>query len=147
MKDHWLAGLNMDDFQSLEQLRDSLLAYAQKYNQSPHESLQMRTPQDRFYSESQLIFRLDEDRIGKTFLLEEERTVSADNVITINSVEYEVSYKYSHQRLLLRYSPDLSKIYSVDRKTGEMEEIHLLDKRRNSQGYRKTFRMSETEEK
>jgi len=62
-------------------------------------------------------------------------------------VEYEVSYKYSRQRLLLRYSPDLSKIYSVDRKTGEMEEIHLLDKRRNSQGYRKTFRMSETEEK
>ena len=147
MKDHWMAGLNMNDFQNLDELRDSLLAYAQKYNQSPHESLQMRTPQDRFFSESQLIFRLDADRIEKTFLLEEERTVSADNVITINSVEYEVSYKYSRQRLLLRYSPDLSKIYSVDRKTGEMEEIHLLDKHKNSQGCRKTFRMSETEEK
>ena len=146
MKDHWLAGLNMHDFTSLDQVRDSLLEYTQKYNQSPHESLQMKTPQDRFYMESHLIYRFDEDRINKTFLLEDERTVSADNVVVIENKEYEVDYKYARQKLLLRYSPDLTRIYSVDRKTGEMEEIHLLDKYRNSQGHRKTFRLSQKEE-
>ena len=34
---------------------------------------------------------------------------------------------------------------SVDRKTGEMEEIHLLDKYKNSLGHRKTFRYSNDE--
>ena len=103
------------------------------------------TPQDRFFEESSLIYRFDEDRINKTFLLEDERTVSADNVIVIENKEYEVDYKYAGRRLLIRYSADLSKIYSVDRKTGEMEEIHLLDKYKNSLGHRKTFRYSNDE--
>lgn len=143
MKDHWMAGLNMNDFQTLDQLRESLFAYVQKYNQSPHESLQMKTPQDRFFEESSRIFRMDEERIEKTFLLEIERTVSADNVIVIDNEEYEVDYRYASRRLLLRYAPDLSKVYSVDKTTGEMIEIHLLDKHKNSSGHRKTFRLSE----
>jgi len=143
LKDSWMAGLNMNDFKNIEQLRDSLSTYVQKYNQSPHGSLGKKTPQDRFYEESSLIFRFDDDRIKRTFLLEDERTVTADNVITIDKKEYEVDYKYSGKRLLIRYSPDLKTIYSVDRKTGEMEEIHLLDKKKNSSGHRKTFRFSE----
>ncbi|MDQ9757362.1 hypothetical protein RFZ45_00040, partial [Acinetobacter baumannii] len=69
---------------------------------------------------------MDEERIEKTFLLEAERRVSRDNVITLDDKEYEVNYKYAGQKLLLRYSPDLSKIYSVDRRNGELEEIKLL---------------------
>lgn len=145
MKDAWMAGLNMNDFKSLDELRDSLFTFVQKYNQSPHSSLNMRTPQDRFYEESNLIFRFDENRINNTFLLEDERTVSADNVIVIENKSYEVDYKFAGRRLLIRYSPDLSRIYSVDRETGEMEEIHLLNKHRNSIGHRKTFRFSQGE--
>lgn len=145
LKDHWMASLNMNDFKDIEELKESFYTYVQKYNQTPHSSLGMKTPQDRFYEESNLIYRFDEDRIDKTFLLEEERTVSADNVITINGQEYEVDYRFSGRKLLVRYSPDLSRIYSVDRKTGEMKEIHLLDKYRNSLGHRKTFRFSESE--
>lgn len=144
-KDTWMSGLNMNDFNSLEELSDSLFRYVQKYNQTPHSSLDMKTPQDRFFEESKLIYRFDEDRINTTFLLEEERTVSADNVIVIENKEYEVDYKFSGRRILLRYSPDLKRIYSVDRETGEMEEIHLLDKYKNSLGHRKTFRFSESE--
>lgn len=135
----------MNDFKNLDELRDSLFTYVQKYNQSPHSSLEMKTPQDRFYEESTLIYRFDEDRINKTFLLEEERNVSADNVIIIDNKEYEVDYRYAGRKLLVRYSPDLSRVYSVDRKSGEMEEIHLLDKYRNGSGHRKTFRFSESE--
>ena len=56
--------------------------------------------------------------------------------------EYEVNYKYAGQKLLLRYSPDLSKIYSVDRRNGELEEIKLLDKKANSTFHRTSFKMS-----
>ena len=145
LKDRWMSGLNMNDFKNLEELRESLIVYVQKYNQTPHSSLDNKTPQDRFFEEGSLIYRFDEDRINKTFLLEDERTVSADNVIVIENKEYEVDYKYAGRRLLIRYSADLSKIYSVDRKTGEMEEIHLLDKYKNSLGHRKTFRYSNDE--
>jgi len=142
LKDRWMSSLNMNDFKSLEELKESLFAYVAKYNQTPHSSLNDKTPQDRFFEESNLIYRFDEERINKTFLLEDERTVSSDNVIVIENKEYEVDYKYAGRKLLIRYSADLSRIYSVDRKTGEMEEIHLLDKHKNSLGHRKTFRYS-----
>lgn len=141
MKDQWQASLNMNDFHSLDELRDSLLAYVQKYNQTIHVSLN-KSPQDRFFEESDLIIRLDEDRIDKSFLLEAERKVSKDNVIIIDGVEYEVNYRYAGKRLLLRYSPDLKTVYSVDKMTGEMEEIHLLNKVANSTGHRHGFMLS-----
>lgn len=142
MKDQWMAGLNMNDFHNLEELRESLFQWVQKYNQTPHSSLEGKTPQDRFFEESQLIIRLDEERIEKTFLLEIERKVSRDNVISIESKEYEVNYRYAGKKLLIRYSPDLKKVYSVERSTGEMEEIKLLDKKANSTGHRKSFKFS-----
>lgn len=137
-----MSKLNMHDFESLDDLRDSLMHWVQKYNQIPHSSLNGRTPQDRFFEESSLIIRMDEERIEKTFLLEAERRVSRDNVITLDDKEYEVNYKYAGQKLLLRYSPDLSKIYSVDRRNGELEEIKLLDKKANSTFHRTSFKMS-----
>ena len=142
MKDQWMASLNMNDFHNLEELRESLFQWVQKYNQTPHSSLEEKTPQDRFFEESSLIIRLDEERIEKTFLLEIERKVSRDNVISIENKEYEVNYRYAGKKLLIRYSPDLKKVYSVDKSTGEMEEIRLLDKKANSTGHRKSFKFS-----
>ena len=142
MNDQWMASLNMNDFHNLEELRESLFQWVQKYNQTPHSSLEEKTPQDRFFEESSLIIRLDEERIEKTFLLEIERKVSRDNVISIENKEYEVNYRYAGKKLLIRYSPDLKKVYSVDKSTGEMEEIKLLDKKANSTGHRKSFKFS-----
>lgn len=141
-KTQWLSGLNMQDFHDLDELRESLMKYVQEYNQTVHSSLNGKSPQDRFFEESNLIVRLDQERIDKTFLLEGERHVSEDNIISIDGQEYEVDYKYAGRKILIRYSPDLSKIYTVDKKTGEMEEIHLLDKVRNSDGHRHSFMFS-----
>ena len=44
---------------------------------------------------------MDEERIEKTFLLEAERRVSRDNVITLDDKDYEVNYKYAGQKLSL----------------------------------------------
>lgn len=143
MKDQWMASLNMNDFHSLEELRESLFEFVQKYNQREHSSLEGNSPMDRFFKESQLIVRMTDEQIERSFLLEIERTVSNDSVVRIDEKDYEVDYQYQGQRILLRYSPDLSKIYVVDKETKELTQIKLLDKHKNSTMHRKKVRISE----
>ena len=47
MKDQWMASLDMRDFHSLDQLRGSLFAFVQQYNQSPHSCLLYTSPSPR----------------------------------------------------------------------------------------------------
>lgn len=132
LKDHWMSVLNINDYKNIDELRSDLMKYVTKYNQTIHASLNGLSPQDRFFSESHMIKRLRDEQIDKSFLLEYERRVSADNVIMIDGTEYEVDYRYSKQRITLRYSPDLSKIYVVDKKTEELVPIKLLNKHENA---------------
>ena len=143
MKEQWMSGLHMNDYKSLDELRESLMQYVQRYNQTIHRSLNKKTPQDRFFEESSLIQRYDDEKIDKIFLIEKERKVSNGNVIMIDQKEYEVNYRYAGQKLLLRYSPDLSKIYIVDKESGELEEIHLLDKQANATFKRNKIKFTE----
>lgn len=131
MKDQWLASLDIRDFHSLDGLRGNLLAYVQRYNQSPHMSLKGKSPQDRFFSESELIRRLSQEEIDLSFLLEIERRVSADSVITIRQVEYEVDYRFAKRRVRLRYSPDMKEIFVVEADNA-LTPVRLLNKQENA---------------
>lgn len=131
MKDQWMAALDMRDFHSLEELRGSLYAFVQQYNQSPHSSLHGLSPQDRFFSEPEQIRRLSEEDITQNFLLEIERRVSADSVIVIDQIEYEVDYRFARQRIRLRYSPDMKEIFIVEA-DGTLTPIRLLNKTENA---------------
>ena len=132
MKQQWMSGLNMSDYASLDELRQSLLAYVKRYNLAPHSSLGSRCTMDRFFEDGPLIKRLSEEQLETCFMLQIERRVSADNVITIDNKEYEVDYRYSKQRIILRYSPDMREIFLVNRHTGELEPIRLLNKHDNA---------------
>lgn len=142
LKDHWMSQLNMNDFKNLDELRSSLISYVNSYNQNIHSCLNGLSPQDRFFKESHMIKRLTDKQIENSFLLEYERRASADNVVMIDETEYEVDYKYSKQKITLRYSPDLSKIYVVDKDTNELTEIKLLNKHDNSVIKRKKVKLS-----
>lgn len=142
MKDQWMSQLNMNDYSSIDQLRETLLTYVNNYNQAVHSSLNGLCPQDRFFNESYLIKRLSEEQLDTSFLLEYERRVSADNVVMIDEVEYEVPYRYSKQKITLRYSPDLSKIYIVDKYSGALTSIKLLNKQENSLIKREKVRLT-----
>ena len=131
MKDQWMSSLDMRDFYSLDELRGNLMAYVQKYNQSPHSSLKGMSPQDRYFSEPNLFHRLSDEQIEHDFLLEIERRVSADSVIVIDHVEYEVDYRFAKQRIKLRYSSDLNDIYIVEA-DGTLTPIRLLNKTENA---------------
>ena len=131
LKDQWMASLDINEFHSLEELKGSLSAYVARYNQTPHSSLKGKSPQDRFFSEPEYIRRLTDDGMGRSFLLEAERRVSADCVIAIDRVEYEVDQRFARQRIRLRYSPDLSEIFVVEA-DGTFPPIRLLDKQENA---------------
>ena len=120
-----------DNFTSLSGLRDHLRAYVLRYNQTPHSSLKGLSPQDRFFSEPQHIRRLSDEEIEKHFLLEIERRVSIDSVITIDQVEYEVDCRFARQRICLRYSPDMEKIFIAEA-DGTLTPIRLLNKHENA---------------
>lgn len=132
LRDHWMSTLNITEYKSIEELRLSLMDYVNKYNQTVHSSLNKTSPQERFFKESHIIKRLSNEQIETSFLLEYERRVSLDNVVVLNEVEYEVPYKYSKQKITLRYSADLTKVYVVNKVTGELTPIKLLNKRENS---------------
>ena len=131
MKDQWMASLDMRDFHSLDSLRGSLLSFVRSYNLAPHSSLKGKSPQDRFFSEPVIIRRLETRQIRECFLLELERRVSADSVIVIDGVEYEVDCRFAKQRITLRYSPDMKEI-SVVEHDGSLTPIRLLNKQENA---------------
>lgn len=141
LKDQWMASLDMRDFHTLEELRGSLLSYVRHYNRSPHSSLSGKTPEERFFSEPELIRRLPEEELDKAFLLEIERRVSADCVIVIDHVLYEVDYRFAKQRITLRYSPDMNDIYVVE-PDGSLSPIRLLNKQENASVKREKIRLT-----
>jgi len=142
LKDHWMASLNMTDFNSLEELRTSLFTYVQFYNQTIHTSLNGLSPQDRFFRDTKVIRRMEERKIEEIFLLEIERRVSNDNVVVIDAQEYEVEYRYAKQRITIRYSPDLSTRYVVDHHTGELTKLKKLNKIENAHIKREKIKLT-----
>lgn len=109
----------------------SLLTYIRTYNQTPHSFPKGLSPQERFFQEPELISRLSDELIENSFLLEIERRVSADSVIVIDQMEYEVDYRFVKQRITLRYTPDRKDIFIVEA-DGSLTPICLLNKQENS---------------
>lgn len=146
LKDQWMSLIKSSDYHSLDELRLSLFNYVSDYNFRVHSSLNGKSPHDRFFEESDLIIRMSDEDIERSFLLEIERKVSPDSVVVIDEIEYEVDYHYQNQTVLLRYSPDLSKIYVVDRSDHSLKEIRLLDKKANSKIKREKVRFIKEDE-
>jgi transposase InsO family protein len=142
MKDLWMSQLNMNEFNSLAELSSSLLTFVNRYNKTIHSSLNGITPEDRFFSEGNLIKRLSDESIETSFLLEYERRVSVDNVIVLNETEYEVPYIYAKQKIILRYSADFESVYVVNKENGALTPIKLLNKHDNSHIKREKVRLT-----
>ncbi len=138
----YLSSLDMRNFHSLEELRRDFAGYVSRYNQTVHSSLEGISPQERCFKEPERFRRLPPERIETDFLLETERRVSADSVIVINKAEYEVHYRYARQKLRLRYSPDMEKVFVVE-PSGELTPIRLLNKQDNAYVKRERVRLSD----
>ena len=107
MKIQWLAEFNPSNFHSLEDVRNDLFKYVNKYNNTPHSSLEYRTPQDRFFKESSLIRKLSDDSISRNFLMEIERRVTGWYLSVIACLKLTIST--AERRLLF----DILLIYQM----------------------------------
>ena len=145
LKDHWYASLDLTEFRSLDELRGSFQEWVRKYNQTPHSSLRGKTPQERFFSEPEQIRRLPDQDLDRSFLLETDRRVSADSVIVIDHVEYEVDCRYAKQKLRIRYSPDMKEVYIVEQ-DDTLTPVRLLNKVENASVKREKFMLCRGEE-
>ena len=141
LKDHWVAKLDMRQFHSLRQLEESLFAYVHTYNTTPHSSLNGLSPQDRFFKEPEKIRRLSQELLDRSFLLEIERRVSPDCVVSIEQVEYEVDARFAKQKVHLRYSPDKKEMFVVE-PDGTFTPVRLLNKHDNAQAKREKVHLS-----
>lgn len=142
MKDQWMASLDMRDFPSLDALSGSLSSYVRSYNLSAHSSLKGKSPQERFFCEPEKVRRLPEEKIRTDFLLELERRVSADSVVSIGNVEYEVDMRFARQKIRLRCSPDMGEVY-VAQQDGTLIPVRLLNKQENASVKREKLLLSE----
>lgn len=76
------------------------------YNHTPHESLDGKTPFDRWHSDlRELRFPQDSSWLDAQFLLSLDRRVSNDNVIPYNGLDYELPTGYAGKRV--RFSRNL----------------------------------------
>ena len=130
LRDKWLAVTDLAEFSSLSAIQESLDHFVDEYNHTVHSSLNGMTPDDRFFSEPDCIRRLSSDDIEKNFLLEADRRVSPDCVLTLDNMEYEVDSRYARKRVKLRYTADLKTIYLVENNT--YTPIRLLNKQENA---------------
>jgi transposase InsO family protein len=74
-----------------------------QYVHTPHEGLNKETPWSRFHNdERQLRFFENQNEIRQAFILHETRRVSADNVISFKSTNYEVPPGHAGEAITLR---------------------------------------------
>lgn len=130
MKDHFSSTYHVSTNTTLSDVNKDLSKYILSYNNKVHSSLKGVSPNDRYFDFGETVRRINDEEIESYFLMEIERKVSKDNVISIENTEYEVGYKYCNKKILIRYSPEFEHVYVVD--GSSLVEINKLNKVQNS---------------
>lgn len=73
------------------------------YNESPHESLEEETPASRFSADSKpLRFPENDQALRAHFVVHIRRRVSADNVVSLDNIDYEVPRGHAGEILMVK---------------------------------------------
>ncbi len=74
-----------------------------QYNQTPHESLGKETPWSRFHNDSRkLRFVENREMLDNQFVLHEKRYVANDNIVSIDSIHYEMPRGHAGTKVIIR---------------------------------------------
>jgi putative transposase len=146
VKETWMYNLNYHDFETCEALNTSLGTYVIEKNNTLHASLKM-TPWDRYNKDASLIHYHTKEKLDEAFLHTVKRRVNNDATIKFDTRLYEAPQRYIGQSIILRYQPDLSKVYLYDEIKDTYHEVKEVDKVANSQIKRKQPILSTMKEK
>ena len=144
MKETWMRGLNWNEIKSIDELNDLLSQFIADYNNSVHSSLKKEneeniTPNARWFKDSHLIKKLDNNFIDIAFLHTAYPTIRSDAIANIKSHEFEVPMKYIGKKIIVKYNPlDFSTawIYEDNKLACNIKLVNKIDnskiKRKNS---------------
>jgi len=110
------------------------------YNQSPHSSLPNKdgaddAPRQRFFADSKALRYLDDRMLRQRFVVNEERKVSNDHVISFEGTYYEVPRGHAGQRVTLyRNVLDDSIAMMVDGRRVELREVNVVANAHSKRG-------------
>ena len=143
MKESWMRGLNWDDIKSIDELNELLQEFVNQYNNTIHSSLEKEnetemTPRDRWFKDSGLIVKKDNNLIDISFLHTAYPTVRSDAIAYIKNHEFEVNMKYIKKKITVKYNPhDFTEAWIYE--DGKLlEKIREVDKVSNSKVKRKS---------
>lgn len=105
------------------------------YNHRPHESLGKLTPYERFHADERPLRMPESDEeLRSRFLLHIKRTVSADHIVSVDSVHYEIPRGHAGEKLLVhRHLLDNTLSVLHD---GRLVDIHPVDLHANASARR-----------
>lgn len=134
LHDQWTNVIDWTKFSSLEELNISLNRYVEdKYNKSLHSSLK-EIPIDKFINQMDHIrFIPSLKELDYIFLYRVNRKVKNDATISIDTILFEVPFKYLGDSIYVRYDPtsmDKAYIFSEDGKI--LDTIYPVKKIDNS---------------
>ena len=142
MKETWMRGLDWNEIKSIDELNNLLNQFIVNYNNSVHSSLKKEddeniTPNSRWFKDSHLIKKLDNNFIDIAFLHTAYPTIRSDAIANIKSHEFEVPMKYIGKKITVKFDPlDFSTAWIYeDNKL--ICDIHLVNKIDNSKIKRK----------
>ena len=137
IKDGWMNCTNWNDFQSLEDVRNSLAAFLYKEYINKKHSVTKETPNERWHQEFQNITYLEEAFLEESFLHREHHKVRNDRTIKFKNEFYEVPFEYVGLTIETRYDPTNLEILYVYEGNKKNCEIKKVDKVANSKSKRK----------
>lgn len=143
MKETWMRGLNWNDIKSIEELNDLLQDFINKYNNACHSSLEKenenyKTPRERWFKDSNLIVKKDNNFIDISFLHTAYSKIRSDAIAYIKNHEFEVNMKYIKKKITIKYDPNNFKKAWIYENGELLEEIKEVDKVSNSKIKRKS---------
>lgn len=106
------------------------------YNQAIHESLHKKTPAQCFLSDDRpLRFPDDDTALRRKFVVYEDRRVSSDHVVSVDSVLYEVPRGHAGQKVILhRHVLDDDRLLVPHQ--GKLVELSPVDLVKNARSHR-----------
>jgi transposase InsO family protein len=103
-----------------------------QYNVRPHEALSGKSPRERFDAdERELRFARSQGELRERFFVTETRKVSADNVLSLDGVDYEVARGHARTRIVVyRHTLDGHLAILHD---GRLVRLHPVDLAHNAE--------------
>jgi hypothetical protein len=130
------------DHKSLE-MRMTHFAF-EDYNHTVHESLDGKTPYERFYNDARdLNFSFNDEQYRQSFIRSEDRKVSKDNIVRLGGEHYEMPKGHSNTYVRIIENLLSGQVYFCDLKTNTEHLLSPPDLHENALAKRSKIKVPE----